>query len=132
MFCVLIRIASLRWDFFQGSQERVRNNRGKRTISVRATEDLLYTEVDFTKIEEFLIRNIYIKFGGQIIQQIFDISRSITCYCVCLPADLIEWAFQRKGSTFLDCTEKKTLSFLRNKLEACQMIREALTFLFKK
>ena len=27
---------------FQGSQERVRNNRGKRAISVRATEVLLY------------------------------------------------------------------------------------------
>ena len=27
---------------FQGTQERVRNIRGKRAISVRATEDLLY------------------------------------------------------------------------------------------
>ena len=31
---------------FQGSQERVRNSRGKRAISVRATEVLLYS-VDF-------------------------------------------------------------------------------------
>ena len=30
------------WDFFQGTQERVRNNRGKRAISVRATEGLHY------------------------------------------------------------------------------------------
>ena len=30
------------WDFFQGTQERVRNSRGKRAISVRATEVLLY------------------------------------------------------------------------------------------
>ena len=29
-------------DFFQGTQERVRNSRGKRAISVRATEILLY------------------------------------------------------------------------------------------
>ena len=29
--------------FFQGTQERVRNSRGKRAISVRATEVLLYT-----------------------------------------------------------------------------------------
>ena len=29
------------WDFFQGTQERVRNNRGKRAISVPATEGLL-------------------------------------------------------------------------------------------
>ena len=29
------------WDFFQGTQERVRNSRGKRATSVRATEDLL-------------------------------------------------------------------------------------------
>ena len=29
--------------FFQGTQERVRNNRGRRDISVRATEVLLYT-----------------------------------------------------------------------------------------
>ena len=30
------------WDFSQGNQERVRNCRGKRTISVRATEGQLY------------------------------------------------------------------------------------------
>ena len=30
------------WDFFQGTQERVRNCRGKRAIRVRATEGLLY------------------------------------------------------------------------------------------
>ena len=30
------------WDFFLGTQERVRNSRGKRAISVRAIEVLLY------------------------------------------------------------------------------------------
>ena len=30
--------------FFQGTQERVRNSRGKRAINVRATEVLLYFE----------------------------------------------------------------------------------------
>ena len=30
--------------FFQGAQERVRNSRGKRAISVRAIEVLLYAE----------------------------------------------------------------------------------------
>ena len=30
------------WDFFQGTQERVRNSHGKRAISVQATEILLY------------------------------------------------------------------------------------------
>ena len=30
------------WDFFQGTQEQVRNSRGKRAISVRAIEVLLY------------------------------------------------------------------------------------------
>ena len=29
-------------DFFQGAQERVRNNRGSRVIRIRATEVLLY------------------------------------------------------------------------------------------
>ena len=29
-------------DFFQGTQERVRNSRGKRAIGVRAIEVLLY------------------------------------------------------------------------------------------
>ena len=29
-------------DYFLGTQERVRNSRGKRAISVRATEVLLY------------------------------------------------------------------------------------------
>ena len=33
------------YGFFQGSQERVRNSGGKRAISVRATEGLLYYEV---------------------------------------------------------------------------------------
>ena len=69
MLCVLIRIASLRRflrkhttyhfqfkrrypsyiilypqpdDFFQGTQKRVRSSRGKRAISVRATEVPLY------------------------------------------------------------------------------------------
>ena len=32
-------------EFFEGTQERVRNSRGKRAISVRATEVLLYTYV---------------------------------------------------------------------------------------
>ena len=31
-------------DLFQGTQERVRNIRGRRAISVRATEVLLYNE----------------------------------------------------------------------------------------
>ena len=30
------------WDFVLGTQERVRNSRGKRAISVRATEVLLF------------------------------------------------------------------------------------------
>ena len=30
------------WDFFQGTQEQVRNSHGKRAISVRADEGLLY------------------------------------------------------------------------------------------
>ena len=33
------------WDFFQGAQERVRNGRGKRAISVQGTEGLLYQHV---------------------------------------------------------------------------------------
>ena len=32
--------------FFLGIQERVRNSRGKRAISVRATEVLLYMDVE--------------------------------------------------------------------------------------
>ena len=32
-------------DFFQGTQERVRNSHGKRAISVRATEVILYVEI---------------------------------------------------------------------------------------
>ena len=47
MLCVLIRITQrypefAALEFFQGTQERVRNSRGKRAISVRATEGLLY------------------------------------------------------------------------------------------
>ena len=35
---------SVAMPFFQGTKERVRNTRGKRTISVRATEGLPYVE----------------------------------------------------------------------------------------
>ena len=30
------------WEFFQGTQEQVRNGHGNRAISVRATDVLLY------------------------------------------------------------------------------------------
>ena len=44
------------WNFVQGTQERVRISRGKRTISVRATEALLYLHVVIqTGPNEFLI-----------------------------------------------------------------------------
>ena len=33
------------WDFFQGTQEQFRNSRGKRAISVRATEGLVQDAV---------------------------------------------------------------------------------------
>ena len=33
------------WDLFQETQERARNSRGKRAISVRATESLLYSKL---------------------------------------------------------------------------------------
>ena len=32
------------WDLFQGTQEGVRNSRGKRAINVRAIEVLLYVK----------------------------------------------------------------------------------------
>ena len=70
MLCILIRIVSSRrfWRvhtiyhfqykkrklsricsnvFFQGTQERVQNSRGKRGINVWATESLLYTEYEY-------------------------------------------------------------------------------------
>ena len=37
-------------DFFQGTQERVRNSQGKRAIRVRATEVLLYF-IDIYKMD---------------------------------------------------------------------------------
>ena len=33
------------WNSFQEAQERVRNSRGKRAISVRASEVLLYSDI---------------------------------------------------------------------------------------
>ena len=41
--------------FFQGTQERVRNRRGKRTISVRATEGLLYIVLQHNPIRSVFI-----------------------------------------------------------------------------
>ena len=34
------------WNFFQGTQERVRNSHSKRAISVRATEGLLLRRIE--------------------------------------------------------------------------------------
>ena len=42
--------------FFQGIQERVRNGRGKRVISVQATEVLLYLLTLYSSFEEFFLR----------------------------------------------------------------------------
>ena len=42
----LIYPKSAATGFFQGTQERVLNSRGKRAISVRATEVLLYMDVN--------------------------------------------------------------------------------------
>ena len=38
-------------DFFQGTQRRVLNSRGKRAISVRATEVLLYYDAIFSNFD---------------------------------------------------------------------------------
>ena len=38
------------WNFFLGTEEGVRNSRGKRAISVRAIEVLLYTEFFVEKL----------------------------------------------------------------------------------
>ena len=38
------------WDLFQGTQERVRNSRGKRAISVRAIEVPLYMDSHYTSL----------------------------------------------------------------------------------
>ena len=48
--------------FFQGPQERVRKSHGKRAISIRATEFLLYMEFDTLKITQRTMEKIiYIK-----------------------------------------------------------------------
>ena len=65
--------------FFQGTQERVRNSRGKRAISVRATEVLLYY-LNFKQIlvQQGILDNILqnrgeIK-GKKTILQVFDVT----------------------------------------------------------
>ena len=43
IFKINVNIPNLQlWVFFHGAQERVRNSRGKRAISVRANKGLLY------------------------------------------------------------------------------------------
>ena len=44
--------------FFQGTQERVRNSRGKRAISVRITEVLLYKQIQFIHWKSMLFSNL--------------------------------------------------------------------------
>ena len=43
------------WNLFQGTQERVRTSRGKRAISVRAIEVLLYVGYN---LEEMFLQDI--------------------------------------------------------------------------
>ena len=47
--------------FFQGIQERIRNSRGKRAISVRAIEVLLYIEYDSLKSDVNSNENDFVK-----------------------------------------------------------------------
>ena len=48
--------------FFLGTQERVRNSHGKRAISVRATEVLLYVYA-WKCLSDFLVKdNVYLLF----------------------------------------------------------------------
>ena len=50
------------WDFFLGTEERVRNSRGKRAISVRAIEVLLYLNRNFldnTKPLKLALKSVY-------------------------------------------------------------------------
>ena len=53
-------------DSFQGTQERIRNSRGKRAISVRATEVLLYVVRD---METFMSHHMESK-----LNQVFTVS----------------------------------------------------------
>ena len=41
---------------FQGTQEGVGNSRGKRAISVRATEVLLYYQINFQMDRQYLLQ----------------------------------------------------------------------------
>ena len=43
---------------FQGTHERVRNSRGKRAISVRATEVLLYMETQHIMAHDLIISQV--------------------------------------------------------------------------
>ena len=56
----LIIPKSLAKGFFLGTQERVRNSRGKRAISVRATEALLYFAFYIFQLFIHLFVNIFI------------------------------------------------------------------------
>ena len=49
------------WGLFQGTLERVRNSRGKRAISVRATEVLLYVDFVDTYSAQFIIITVPIE-----------------------------------------------------------------------
>ena len=56
-------------EFFQGTQERVRNSRGKQAISVRATEVLLYLFthlVHFSVFEILKLTNLYLIYKVEI------------------------------------------------------------------
>ena len=61
------------WDCFQGTQERVRNSRGKRAISVRATEVLLYMRYsEFTIFGEVCHAYCFHDMGYEILNRAMD------------------------------------------------------------
>ena len=82
------------WDFFEGTPERVRNSHGKRAISVRAIEVLLYYDDQM----EHKICGVCPVWNAGLraqLQHIFEryssddyqyINRALEpCVCVCIP-----------------------------------------------
>ena len=84
--------------FFLGTQERVRNSRGKRAISVRATEVLLYHLKETKRTEDNLMKRILTELCFHSVGPLKSFCFfSSWCTCVSSSAKVAVWLGWERG-----------------------------------
>ena len=112
------------WDILLGTQKRVRNSRGKRAISVRATEDLLYIEQNMTMFFVFVfffecvlfaasISHFYLFLWKNAFEHLFSLQRLNECNCSLATNKTMAWSFFGFGGNYVPKAQYKINYFER-------------------